>query len=268
MTIRFSYKGKTPYKPTAMRATTEKQVRNWRDKIIFEKLDPWWGRGEHGGMQVDVTMRSGKPIHMWGSTFNGSPRQVFWSDDFIPPFLDDAIEDVLQGTATTCRKHGLPPDDYLREAAGFLWGLVHTVYDRMAEMEECADHRAHPRRDVSEYVDKMLPRIEDHVKAAKLLAESDKKPNGHARAGDAMPTNGSSSAAKAFNIQNSTVVIGAGNVVGDHNSIGKEMPTSEKNKTGIKRIVTASVVFLAGLLTILQILFGWIGAIRRFLTNK
>lgn len=189
MPIRFSYKEKTPCGPTPMRAMTEKRVHEWRDKIMHEQLDPWCGRGEHGGMQVDVKMRSGKPIHLWGSTFNGAPRQVFWSDDFIPPFLDDAIEDVLQETAKTCREHGLPPDDYLREAAGFLWGLVHTVYDRMAEMEECADHRAHPRRDVSEYVDKMLARIEDHVKAARLLAEPIKKLNQAGQVAEAMGKN-------------------------------------------------------------------------------
>jgi hypothetical protein len=41
-----------------------------------------------------------------------------------------------------------------------------------------------------------------------------------------------------------------------------------QNKKRIKRTITAFVLFLAALLTVLQILFGWTGIIFRFLTSK
>ena len=45
-------------------------------------------------------------------------------------------------------------------------------------------------------------------------------------------------------------------------------PSGKKKEKGLKRTITASILFLAGLLTVLQTLFGWIGIIWRFLTGK
>jgi hypothetical protein len=176
MAMTFSYEGRNPYKPTAMKAKTEKRVREWRDSVVHEKLDPWRLMGTRPDMVVRVTMHSGKVIPSQGVRFEGQIRDLFWSRTFMPPFLEDAIEGVLQEVARICREHGLPPEDYLTEAAAYLKGMVWDVYHEMGKIDGVLTRQdyGYERPDLFEYVKPMLQRVEDHRKAAKLLAESDK----------------------------------------------------------------------------------------------
>jgi hypothetical protein len=110
----------------------------------------------------------------------------------------------------------------------------------------------------------------------KLEADQQKtgpKANGPGQPGGTVGTKESGSAANTVNIQNSNVIMGDVHhpenlVLGDHGSIRQETPISQKNKKNIKRTITAFVVFLAALLTVLQIFFGWIGIISRFLKGE
>jgi hypothetical protein len=176
MELTFSYEGKTPYRPTPMVAWTKKRVCEWRDKIIDEKVEPWWVVGT--GKPLRVTMRSGKTISAQGVKFEGTIRDVFWDRTFIPPFLEDAIEGVLQEVAGLCREHSLPPDDYLTEAAAYLKGMVCDVYHEMARIDGRLTHHAHgyQRPDLFEsYIKPMEQRVDDHKKAASLLAGQQEK---------------------------------------------------------------------------------------------
>jgi hypothetical protein len=110
--------------------------------------------------------------------------------------------------------------------------------------------------------------IQELQEASRALASAEQRLN--------RPRQGSESrgAQVNVNIQNSSnVTLGdlqqTQNLVsGNQSSVGKEMPTGRKSKKNVERVLTASVLFLAGLLTVLQILFGWIGDIWRFLTGK
>jgi hypothetical protein len=51
-------------------------------------------------------------------------------------------------------------------------------------------------------------------------------------------------------------------------SIAKDPLTSLKNRKSIKRTIFVLVAFLASLLTVLQVLFGWIGSIWRFVAGR
>jgi hypothetical protein len=165
--ITFSHEGETPYRPTPMQAKIEKRIREYRDKIIHEKLEPWWVVGT--GKPLRVTMHSGRTISSLNCKFEGSLRDLFWHRDLIAAFLEDAIVTVLEEVAGTCREHGLPPEDYLTEAVGYLKGMVYTIYNRMAEIDARL-RQEHDHRDVSPYVGNMEERIEEHRKAARLLA--------------------------------------------------------------------------------------------------
>jgi hypothetical protein len=173
----YSFMGE--YKPTPLRAKIEKCVAERREKIIHEKLAPWWAVGT--GKPLRVAMHTGKLISQAGVRFEG-PDQIFWSRDFIPPFLEDAIEDVFAEVAGICCERGLPPEDYLTEAGGYLEGMVQTIYNEMARMEARLTKRQH-YRDVSEYVENMLQRIKAHKEAARLLAGPGKNPTGPGRDG-------------------------------------------------------------------------------------
>jgi len=70
-------------------------------------------------------------------------------------------------------------------------------------------------------------------------------------------------------IQNSTVTVGdirqtQNLAAGTRRSVGKELQTSAKRKRTIWKIIGA----LASLLTLLEILFGWIGSIWRFIAGR
>jgi hypothetical protein len=75
------------------------------------------------------------------------------------------------------------------------------------------------------------------------------------------------------NIQNSTVTMrdirqAQDSATGTRSSVGKDTPTSQENKKHTKTAITAFFAFLAAFLTVLQILFGWMGGIWRYLTGK
>jgi hypothetical protein len=109
--------------------------------------------------------------------------------------------------------------------------------------------------------------IQELQRVSRALASIDQKPNGQGQ------TSANGGAHVNVNIQNSNVTMGdisqtQNLTAGNRNSIDKQTPTSPKNKKNIKKTITAYVLFLAALLTVLQILFGWMGGICRFLTSK
>jgi hypothetical protein len=86
-------------------------------------------------------------------------------------------------------------------------------------------------------------------------------------------TSANTSAHVTLNIQNSNVTMGnihqtqdAG--TGNRSSLGGQTPDSLKNKRNIKTGILVAIPVIAALLGILEKVFGWIGAIWRFLTAQ
>jgi len=160
------------YRRTQLYARTKKRVDDFYESIRNEKLDPWLFI--NAGVEVRVTKHNGDVINPSGVLFTGSPRLVFWSDDFIPPFIEDAIIKVFDQTIDECRKNGLDPEIYIYEANRILGDFIYKIYNRMADMDQKLMKQAHSEnfghRDVSREIEKMSKRLDEQYNAALLLA--------------------------------------------------------------------------------------------------
>lgn len=164
------------YRRTELYARTKKRVDDFYESIRNEKLDPWLFI--NAGVKVQVAKHNGDVKNFNGVLFTGAPRNFFWSDDFIPPFIEDAIMKVFDQTIDECRKNGLDPEIYVYEAKRILSDFIYKIYNRMADMDQKLMKRAHSenfgRRDVSREIEKMCKRLDEHYNAAILLASGNK----------------------------------------------------------------------------------------------
>jgi hypothetical protein len=167
------------YGRTPLYARTEKRVDDFYESIENEKLNPWLSI--NAGKMRPVTMHNGKIISVEGVMFTDTIVTVFWSDDFIPPFIEDAIIKVFDQTIEECRKNNLDPKPYLYEANGLLTGFIHRIYNRMEEISRTLQVKGCPknisRRNVIEKFSKMEERLKGHYDAALLMVSKDESTN-------------------------------------------------------------------------------------------
>lgn len=160
------------YRRTKLYTRTKKRVDDFYESIRNEKLDPWLFI--NAKVEVQVAKHNGDVIHYSGVLFTGAPRTVFWSDDFIPPFIEDAIIKVFDQTIDECRKNGLDPEIYVYEARRILSDFIYKIYNRMADMDQKLMKQSHSenfgQRDVSSKIEKMCKCLDEQYNAALLLA--------------------------------------------------------------------------------------------------
>jgi len=160
------------YRRTKLYARTKKRVDDFYESIRNEKLDPWLFI--NAGVEVRVTKHNGDVINISGVLFTGSPRLIFWSDDFIPPFIEDTIIKVFDQTIDECRKNGLDPEIYVYEAKRILSDFIYKIYNSMADMDKKLLKQVNPensgRRDVKLEIEKMCKCLDEQYNAALLLA--------------------------------------------------------------------------------------------------
>jgi len=160
------------YKRTNLYVRTKKRVDDFYESIRNEKLDPW--QFINAGVKVQVTKHNGDVINYRVGSFTGAPRLVFWSNDFIPPFIEDAMIKVFDQTIDECRKNGLDPEMYVYEAKRILSDFIYKIYNRMVDMDQKLMKKALPensgQRDVSKEIEEMRNRLDEHYNAALLLS--------------------------------------------------------------------------------------------------
>lgn len=167
------------YSRTPLYFRTKKRVDDFYESIRNEKLDPWLFI--NAGIEVRVTKYNGDVINYIGVLFTGAPRFFFWSDDFIPPFIEDAIIKVFDQTIDECRKNGLDPAIYVYEAKRILSDFIYKIYNHMADMDQKLLKQSYPessgRRDVKREIEKMYKSLDEQYDAALLLATKGKNTN-------------------------------------------------------------------------------------------
>ena len=167
------------YRRTKLYARTKKRVDDSYESIRNEKLDPWLFI--NAGIEVRVTKYNGDVINYKGVLFTGAPRLVFWSGDFIPPFIEEAIIKVFNQTIDECRKNSLDPEIYVYEAKRILSDFIYKIYNRMADMDQKLLKQVHPensgRKDVKLEIEKMCKYLDEQYNAALLLASKGKNTN-------------------------------------------------------------------------------------------
>jgi hypothetical protein len=160
---------------TSLYARTKKRVDDLEHMLINEKLMPW--SLMQSGKPIEITDYYGKTLHFEGIMFSGSPRSIFWGN-FIEPFIENGIVEVLDAVAADCRTNDVEPKPYLEEAAVLLDALIRKVYDFMAETDQrLLGVDIQKRRNVSDKIEKMSQLLKDHTTAALLLFSESEKPD-------------------------------------------------------------------------------------------
>lgn len=106
--------------------------------------------------------------------FEGAPRLIFWSDDFIPPIIENAIVKAFDQTTKECRANGIDPKPHVYETNLILADLIVRVYNRMAyidsELSSKGTHKNAQHKDVKDEINKMNESLKRYYKAAVFLA--------------------------------------------------------------------------------------------------
>lgn len=153
---------------TALNVRTTKRVEELGEFIIKEKIDPWLFVAIQG---LQVTKADGGVIACSGLEYSGSLIKVFWSQDYIDPFLETGIQKVLDETGQECKTNDLRAEEPLKEAAALLTGLIWNIYDRMAEVDsilrkKSGDSEKVSKRNVEERIKVMDKKLREHLRAA------------------------------------------------------------------------------------------------------
>ena len=159
---------------TQLNSRIKKRVDDLYNEIYNEKLKPWIFINT--GKPLRVEKHDGTFIQYEGVRFEGTSRLVFWGDDFIPPFIENAIVKAFDQTIEECRKNNLDPKPYIYETNSLLAGFIGNVYNRMADMDRRlrAKRGKGPksvgRKDVTFQMTQMDKCLKEHYDAAILLA--------------------------------------------------------------------------------------------------
>ncbi len=157
---------------TQLNSRIKKRVDDLYNQIYNEKLKPWIFINI--GKPLRVEKHDGTLIQYEGVRFEGTPRLVFWGDDFIPPIIENAIVKAFDQTIEECRKNNIDPKPYVYETNSILVGLIDRVYHRMAGIDQRLRGKGYPknvqRKDVNDEINKMDECLKGHYDAAVLLA--------------------------------------------------------------------------------------------------
>jgi len=153
---------------TALFIRTKERVEELKNIIIKEKIDPWLFI-KHSGLKV--VKDDGSIIEVSGVAYSGSVINIFWSKDYIDPFLSKGIKRILDETGQECRTNGLRAQEPLKEAAALLNGIILNIYGRMAEVDfklrkQRGESEKVFKKSVDEKIKVMHEKVREHLQAA------------------------------------------------------------------------------------------------------
>jgi hypothetical protein len=157
---------------TDLYVRTKAKVDERMDFLLREKVLRWLFIGQPGSKDT-LTLHDGRPYSYHGLEFSQSVREFFWSEQFIEPFLEDAIREVFDEVGKECQSNRRNPGAALKEAGWLLDGTVRRVYDEMADVDQRLRGKGFPkmvqREDVQFRIERMQRRVQEHLKAATTL---------------------------------------------------------------------------------------------------
>lgn len=171
----------THFEKTPLYEKTKQKVDDFYIDIDRNKLTPWVFL--RTGKMQEVKDYYGRSIIYQGEGvgvgFEGSPSIVFWGD-FIEPFLEHGIIDILEQVYNESIQSNLDPEPCINEAVGFFYGCISAVYFRMSVIDQKLRGKGYPetvqRRDVSEKINKMNEYLQGQQKAIVSISKSRYKP--------------------------------------------------------------------------------------------
>lgn len=151
-------------------ARSKARVDKTTDYLIKEKVNPWLFM--QPGSKTTITLHDGRMYSYAGLEFSGSVRDLFWQS-FIDPFLEDAVQQVLDEVGKECQSNRLDCYSPLDEAARLLESMVRTVYHAMADVDQRLRGKGYPKNvqkmDVQWQIDRMVEKVKGYLRAAKAL---------------------------------------------------------------------------------------------------
>lgn len=151
---------------TPLYVTFEKRINDAVDILLHKQVEPW--AFFNSGYPIQVKRFDGRNILYQGGTFEGSPRQVFWSR-YIEPFLENMVIQEISAAVAAARERRVDAKLLLPEVQGLLLSSCAKVFVRMAQTDQRLLGRGYPQsiplRPVEREIANMKDFIEKHVRA-------------------------------------------------------------------------------------------------------
>jgi hypothetical protein len=148
---------------------TKARVDERADYLIREKIDKWLFMKP--GSSERVVLPNGRDYTYAGSEYNDTVAQVFWKS--IDPFLEEAVQKVLDEVGKECQSHSIDSRAPLKEAGWLLESMVRQVYRKMADVDQKLRGKGYPQSvpkvDKVLEVERMIEKVRQYLKAATAL---------------------------------------------------------------------------------------------------
>jgi hypothetical protein len=107
-------------------------VNNAINQLINIQVTPW--AFLNSGQPFHITTFDGRQINYKGIAFEGSPRQVFWSN-YIEPFLKDICISQISTALMMAKERSVDAKHLLPEVQSLLIAGITKVFSRMADVD-------------------------------------------------------------------------------------------------------------------------------------
>lgn len=135
--------------------------------LIRNQVDPWLYMEDQG---LHVRRADGTEIAYSGIKFEGSPRQVFWSTNYIDPYLIALVDAFVDTTSKKAREIGQDVGIVLHDLQGMLEGAIRKVLERMSDIDRRLRGGGFPQSVSSQSIEARLTYLSGYV-AARIKAE-------------------------------------------------------------------------------------------------
>lgn len=127
--------------PTPLYPTFRKRVDDAIDQLIRQQVTPWSFMA--AGPPFRIKHFDGRQIAYQGITFDGSPREVFWSR-YIEPYLEELCLSEITAAVSMARERQVDAKLLLPELQELLSAGFQKVYKKMADVDRRLRGKGYP----------------------------------------------------------------------------------------------------------------------------
>jgi hypothetical protein len=143
-------------------------------QLSKDKIDPW--QNFNIRKNVKIQKCDGSFINFEGVNFSGSIQSALWASNFIPPFLEQIVLEVVARTFSQCEENKLSPELPMKETSSLLIEHVKKTYHNMAGIDRRLRGEGFPERlaprSVNNEIKTMSRFIDEHIVSEKELWKS------------------------------------------------------------------------------------------------
>lgn len=102
------------------------------EKLENEHLVQWSFFKVRG---INDVFSTGQKIHYSGVGYDGSPHQTFWSQKYIPSYIEDILDSSIEEWRKCFKEFGIFPNKSLQELEELFLPKVAEIYQKMAKID-------------------------------------------------------------------------------------------------------------------------------------